>query len=376
MNTVCATGLVLLAAVSVAQPVDLSGTIRNQQNLPVPGLEVELYGTGMIDTTDRQGTFLFFKPSSRVAESPESRFRPRIAGSSFFFSVPRDIAIVSISVFDLRGRAHTVISGKRYRKGEYRENIHFDAFPSSMLILELRCDSDVARYKVVKCRGMKKLIAVSRKEKDYTRGASPPGNRIIIRRGKKVESVVDLVSDQDFLSVRLDLVPVEVLSIALSEKNRTPADIGKHLGREPYDLSRYLRREGTEYEAWCSEFVSWVYRAGGYSLSPVDDPEWVIGTSRELRRWFRRRGRWISHQDPGWDCFVPSPGDYVRYNYRNKGGHSGIVLRVSHNGDTLYTVEGNVNTMVKLLRKTSWKDYNVHRIDGFGRMSGFDPDNR
>lgn len=58
--------------------------------------------------------------------------------------------------------------------------------------------------------------------------------------------------------------------------------------------------DGTKYgagpdERWCSEFVSWVYKEGGYPFTggPFIMP-WHLSNVRKIRRWFRRNSTFIS----------------------------------------------------------------------------------
>ena len=76
----------------------------------------------------------------------------------------------------------------------------------------------------------------------------------------------------DDINVRLDLVLCEVIDLAVKKEGRYPDEVGKDLKTYPYANSYYLQKTGSgvhDYEAWCSEFVSWVYKAAGYELSRV-----------------------------------------------------------------------------------------------------------
>ncbi|MBD3345041.1 MAG: CHAP domain-containing protein [Chitinivibrionales bacterium] len=143
---------------------------------------------------------------------------------------------------------------------------------------------------------------------------------------------------------------------------------------DPGPIVEFLDKTGDgphDYEAWCSEFVCWAYKASGYPLE-TSSGGWMIGGSSSLRAWFEARDRWVSHTSADWNTFVPATGDYIRYDYNNgAGGHSAIVRDVSADEDTLYTVEGNCGNKVRTYAKTQWRDFSVREIDGFGRMSGF-----
>jgi hypothetical protein len=148
-----------------------------------------------------------------------------------------------------------------------------------------------------------------------------------------------------------------IISIAMAQAGYGPNEVGKTLGRYPYRLRRYLRPG----EAWCSEFVSWVYKAAGGPFTDGYKLEWMLKSSEEIRRWFKRHRTFVSRKDVQWNTFYPKPGDYIRYQYAS-GGHSGIVSKCE--GSTLYTIEGNVNNMVVLRTIDNWRSRSD--IDGIG----------
>ncbi len=366
-------GMLLTAEAAV---IHLSGTIVNQHELPMTGLVVELLDAGMVDTTDTAGTFLFVaddivgsRPLRALREAP-----PRVAGGQLIVPVPSPARRLVVALYDLEG---AVIDRQRREppgNGWLRVPLVLPARASSMLILEIRCGEDRARFMLLNHRST--CGAVLRSLDGGEASGSAPAktrasvDRLAVSRRDSLEALVDVDDYVDELSLVMDFVPREVIEIAMAEVGRGPGEVGEDLDHEPHDLGQYLDTRNGRYEAWCSEFVSWAYRAGGYPLSSRWEPDWMLGGSTSLRTWYRNRGRWVSHEEPGWDTFVPAPGDYVRYD-NAYGGHSGLVRYVSEDGGTLYTVEGNVGNSVRSLGKTRWRDYDVRHIDGFGRMSGF-----
>jgi hypothetical protein len=80
---------------------------------------------------------------------------------------------------------------------------------------------------------------------------------------------------------------------------------------------------------WCYDFVSWVYSECSYSLpSPLSLPQYDTDNLPQ-----------------GWR---PEPGDLIKFNIQ----HYGMVAEVSPDGQTVYTIEGNVNSCV-MERSTS-----------------------
>jgi hypothetical protein len=150
-----------------------------------------------------------------------------------------------------------------------------------------------------------------------------------------------------------------IVSAAMAEKGRGPNEVGKDLTSYPFKLNNYLYAG----EAWCSEFVAWVYRVAGHPFTGGSEGGWMLKGSTQIRSWFVSNKTFVYRNDAGWSSLTPSPGDYIRYN-NSSGGHSGLVHSVS--GTTLYTVEGNVSNQVKHRTISNWKSYSS--IDGIGRL--------
>ncbi len=148
-----------------------------------------------------------------------------------------------------------------------------------------------------------------------------------------------------------------IVEIAVAEKGRGPTEVGKDLTVYPYDLGRYLGSG----EAWCSEFVAWVYKVAGQPFTGGSEGGWMIGDNTAIRSWFQREKKWMGRADPGFAAFTPMAGDFMRLN-NSGGGHSTIVREVQ--GATLLTVEGNSGNLVRLGTYNNYKSNTA--IDGFG----------
>ncbi|MBN1670210.1 MAG: CHAP domain-containing protein [Kiritimatiellae bacterium] len=156
-----------------------------------------------------------------------------------------------------------------------------------------------------------------------------------------------------------------IVALAVAENGRYPDEVGQDLDFYPYDIKRYLAKTGTgphDYEAWCSEFVAWAYRAADSPFTGGSEGGWMLKGSYSIRAWFVANSRFVDKSSPDWTTFVPQPGDYVRYDTAG-GGHSGIVRYVQ--GTSLYTVEGNVGNQVRLRAISNWRDP-ANSIDGIG----------
>jgi len=151
---------------------------------------------------------------------------------------------------------------------------------------------------------------------------------------------------------------VRIVGLASAEDGRDLANVGRsRASLEPGPLARYV----TPGALWCSDFVSWVYRAAGVPFTGGAHGGWMLPTNAAIRRWFVRRSAWIERGDVGYGSFTPSPGDYVRISTPT-WGHSAIVRSVQ--GTTLHLVEGNARGHVRLIRYERWREH--ARIEGFG----------
>lgn len=153
-------------------------------------------------------------------------------------------------------------------------------------------------------------------------------------------------------------VGARIVGLASAEDGRDLANVGRgRASMEPGPLARYVAPGGL----WCSDFVSWVYRAAGVPFTGGYHGGWMLPNNVAIRRWFVRRSAWVAHDDAGYRSFAPSPGDYVRIR-TSTWGHSAIVRAVV--GDTLHLVEGNARGHVRLIRYEHFRQH--ERIEGFG----------
>lgn len=155
----------------------------------------------------------------------------------------------------------------------------------------------------------------------------------------------------------------KVIEVARAELGRGIKDVGKDLSGVPGKLQPLLNSPD---DAWCSEFVSWVYLIAGipFTGGPKNgQKDWMLASTTRIRSYFQDQKRWIQAGSAEWQTYNPKAGDYIRYN--NGTGHSGIIQRTE--GTTLITVEGNWNNMVKEGPKKNWRTaYNELQIDGIG----------
>ncbi|MBX4197467.1 CHAP domain-containing protein [Candidatus Saccharibacteria bacterium] len=98
-------------------------------------------------------------------------------------------------------------------------------------------------------------------------------------------------------------------------------------------------------QAWCADFISWVYKQANASFTGGEDGGWRIAGAAALADWFKANATWIDN--PGSPVTVndpraPQPGDVVYYP--TSDGHVNIV--VSYDGKSVSTVGGNQTNSV------------------------------
>jgi hypothetical protein len=112
-------------------------------------------------------------------------------------------------------------------------------------------------------------------------------------------------------------------------------------------------------EAWCADFVSWVYKEAGSPFSGGSDGGWRLAGVSGLHQWLVDNGIWHNRGDGD----VPQPGDVVIFA---DDEHTGIVEKTD--GTTLDTIEGNTSNQVA---RRSYDDYAANgEIVGWGRQRG------
>ena len=368
---------IILISVSavLAQEVQLSGTVVNQAGVPLQGLEISLLNNQISDTTDAEGKFLLRKSATSVARnSRDLQQRPAFSGDRLTVPPGSPVGEVCLKLFDLNGALIQAVDGIRPGQAVPVSGL---VASSKMRLMVLAYGNQTFRFTVMKvnnriiCREIngsaRGLSGLSEKT------GSVSGDSLTVRRKQQVEFAIWRGSLAGSVAIRLDLVPYEIVDLAVAENGRYPDEVGKDLTVYPNAISNYLMKTGTgvhDYEAWCSEFVAWAYKAAGYPLTGgTQQGGWMLQGSTELRSWFQQKAQFFDENSAEWDTFQPAPGDYIRYD-NPSGGHSGIVRYSSK--DTLYTVEGNVNNTVMLRKIVRWRTYQsgTTSIDGIGRRSG------
>ena len=110
-------------------------------------------------------------------------------------------------------------------------------------------------------------------------------------------------------------------------------------------------------EAWCADFVSWVYRTAGHPFSGGLDGGWRLPGVAGLHGWLVTNGDWHDRREAD----APRPGDVIVFR---DDDHVGIVEAVD--GATVRTIEGNTSNQVG---RRTYSDYPTNpEVLGWGRM--------
>lgn len=117
-----------------------------------------------------------------------------------------------------------------------------------------------------------------------------------------------------------------------------------------------LNPEGTKYsegvnEAWCADFVSWVYHEAGKPLVNPHSGSWRIPGTYILREYYEFIGK-FKLANSGYN---PKAGDILLYdNPSSFGQHTNIVLE-SNNG-TVTTIGGNEPGGIRVIKHNPNQD--------------------
>ncbi len=115
----------------------------------------------------------------------------------------------------------------------------------------------------------------------------------------------------------------EILKIAGSQVGT------KESGTNRGDALKYANSFGRGPEAWCADFVSWVYSQAGKKTNSPYCPTFVAQ--------LKKQGKWKGKKNP-------QPGDLVFFDWDGDGSpdHVGIVQKANGDG-SIETIEGNTH---------------------------------
>ena len=117
--------------------------------------------------------------------------------------------------------------------------------------------------------------------------------------------------------------------------------------------------------AWCAMFVSWCAKEAGIPSETVYYHAYCpYGVT-----WYKERGLFHDSLDKGGAPYTPQRGDII-YFKEARGGASHVGLVRYTEGDTVYTVEGNTDSMDKELGKSGGAYLKYYKLDST-KLLGF-----
>lgn len=116
-------------------------------------------------------------------------------------------------------------------------------------------------------------------------------------------------------------------------------------------------------EAWCADFVSWVFNEAGFPFSNPNSGSWRIPGTSTLTEYFQSSGFFHQADEAG---LVPQLGDVAVYDKESSawGQHTNIVL--GYDGTWLVTVGGNQAHGNVTVYRHRWDDPDLH-VRGIAR---------
>ena len=130
------------------------------------------------------------------------------------------------------------------------------------------------------------------------------------------------------------------------------------LAEEGTPESQSLKYTDGVWEAWCADFVSWVYKEAGASFTGGASGGWRIASVPNLRSYLQSHGYFYTRDANAPDA---KPGDVYVVSGNT---HVGIVIGVE-NGN-LQVISGNSSNMVKRTTYTNYK--NNPQLAGWGGL--------
>ena len=114
-----------------------------------------------------------------------------------------------------------------------------------------------------------------------------------------------------------------------------------------------LQPEGTKYsegvkEAWCADFVSWVFKEAGVPLSNPNSGYWRIPGTYTLRDYYEQNDRF----EPSSSNYTPKIGDIMLYdNPSSFGQHTNIIIDITDG--IITTIGGNEPGGIRIVKHTT-----------------------
>ncbi|RZM24231.1 MAG: CHAP domain-containing protein [Pedobacter sp.] len=184
-------------------------------------------------------------------------------------------------------------------------------------------------------------------------------NRLPLTLLSIVCSIIFVITSLIILNSRFNPIPQIVSSTITAKKSEPFPQIDTSeltpvqskiitLLKQEYEL----QPEGTKYsegikEAWCADFVSWIFKEAGQPLTNPNSGSWRIPGTFTLREHYETGGKFKS-ADSG---YMPKVGDVMLYDNPSPfGQHVNIIVK-NENG-IVTTVGGNEPGGIRVFKHT------------------------
>lgn len=133
---------------------------------------------------------------------------------------------------------------------------------------------------------------------------------------------------------------------------------------------RYVAKAGSK---WCSEFARWVFIAAD-TMKDSTSELWTINSWNRFQNFFSGKGKFVARSELTRASSVSSElvGNYLLLDTNLDGlpNHSALIVGVSPDLSSIYTVEGNYNNCTKRLSRPFWTNSTTisSKIIGIGKI--------
>ncbi len=140
----------------------------------------------------------------------------------------------------------------------------------------------------------------------------------------------------------------QLIELIIEEHSKPVFEVPDGSNRSP-DIDGYWGNTGVIGLAWCCAFVSWVLKEVTDSY-PIDSKH-HLGVQR----------MWRTAKRLNMATETPKPGDIFVQLFAGGKGHTGFVVAVTEDGETIYTGEGNCGNRLKIGKRSNNSE--LHFID-------------
>ncbi len=190
----------------------------------------------------------------------------------------------------------------------------------------------------------------------------PPSSQVVPAAGNQTFSATSTASTSSACQAANTAsgAVAQVVQAAQTELSKKPVE---------YDQNVLAYTTGRQ-EAWCADFVSWVFKQGGMPFTGGGAGGWQIPGVLSMQAWFKNGTAGSSYFAVGQN--TPRAGDVAFYigAQTPDGGstqHVDLVISVDTASNTMVTIGGNESNAVRM--STRQITLGVSSLTGFGRRA-------